>query len=431
VDIINLAKKRRGPIDNPIIESESRIVYFADILSNKVNHLSRIKEGDVVGLIGDFDSQTLLNLLFLIQKNAIIIPLSPMNRIEHEGFLEICKADWIVENISVEQRPGSKKSELIEKLQIKKNPGLILFSSGSTGKPKAILHDFSIFFKRFDVPSSARKTLNFLLFDHIGGLNTFFHTLFNSGTVVPVVDRSPFNIISVCNKHKIELLPTTPTFLRMLLYSGISESDLPDSLKIITYGTERMQQATLDQLCKTFTQIDFRQTYGLSEIGILKIRSENRESLFIKIGGDGVEVKTVNNELMIKTPTKMIGYLNEDSPFDSDGWYRTGDIVETKGEYLKIIGRVNDVINVGGLKFLPSEIETIALKFGSIDNAKATAQSNPITGHHVKLIITPSKTGIFDLGNFKEYLKSHLPKHKVPSQILIKDISFNHRFKQI
>ena len=430
MELINFARERRKHFDLPIIESENGLINFHDIQTSKVDHLFEIKEGDVVALIGDFDSQTLANLLFLIERNAIVMPLSMANSVEHKGFFDICKVDWVVNYKDVERLTYSSKHELIRNLQIKRVPGLVLFSSGSSGKPKAILHDFSIFMNRFRVPSKPRKTMNFLLFDHIGGLNTFFHTFFNSGTIVPVIDRTPTSVISICNKSRIELLPTTPTFLRMLLLTGISQSDLPDSLKIITYGTERMQQVTLDQLCEIFPKIDFRQTYGLSELGILKVKSEHRQSLFVKIGGDGVTIRFHNNELIIKSANRMMGYLNEATPFDADGWYKTGDKVELKGEYFRINGRVNEIINVAGLKFMPLEIENVALNYGYIHNAKAYGRSNPITGNHVELTISPDEPEIFNIDHFKNYLEKNLPKHKLPNKIIVKDIGYNHRFKQ-
>ena len=75
--------------------------------------------------------------------------------------------------------------------------------------------------KRFETPRPTLKTINFLLFDHIGGLNTLFHTLFNKGTVVAPKSRGVKDILNTCAEHEIEVLPTTPTFLRMMLMSGL------------------------------------------------------------------------------------------------------------------------------------------------------------------------------------------------------------------
>ena len=64
---------------------------------------------------------------------------------------------------------------------------------------------------------------------------------------------------------------------------------------------------------------------------------------------EGVKTRVVNNILGIRSNTRMVGYLNEASPFDKEGWYNSNDIVEEM--VYKITGRANEVINVGGLNF--------------------------------------------------------------------------------
>jgi acyl-CoA synthetase (AMP-forming)/AMP-acid ligase II len=210
-----------------------------------------------------------------------------------------------------------------------------------------------------------------LLFDHIGGLNTLLHTLFNKGTVIAPKSRNVEDILATCERHEVEVLPTTPTFLRMMLMSGLIPDRVASSLKIITYGTERMDQPTLDALCELLPDIEFRQTFGMSELGIVRVKSEARNSLFMKIGGEGVETRVIDNVIEIRSETRMLGYLNAPSPFDKDGWYNTKDIVEEKDGYYKVTGRTSEVINVGGLKFMASEVERIALQFEGVELAKA------------------------------------------------------------
>ena len=76
--------------------------------------------------------------------------------------------------------------------------------------------------------------------------------------------------------------------------------------------------------------MDFRQTYGLSEFCVLRAKSKSRNSLFVKVGGEGIEIRIVNNVLLLKSKYRMMGYLNADNPFDKKGWYCTKDLVEEK-----------------------------------------------------------------------------------------------------
>jgi acyl-CoA synthetase (AMP-forming)/AMP-acid ligase II len=272
--------------------------------------------------------------------------------------------------------------------------------------------------------------LNFLLFDHIGGLNTLFHTLFNKGVVIAPETRTVNSVLEVCGKYEVEVLPTTPTFLRLMLMNGAVPGQVPSCLKVITYGTERMDQPTLDELCRLLPRIDFRQTYGTSELGVLRVKSEARDSLFMKIGGEGVETQVVNNVLRIRSQARMLGYLNAPSPFDSEGWYDTKDVVEEKNGFYKIVGRTSDIINVAGLKFMASEVERVALEFPNVSLVSAYAKRNPITGEHVELKVQPIKENVVDKDALMIYLKSKLQPHMVPKRVIIEDVNIGHRFKK-
>tara|TARA_B100001093_G_C26821251_1_gene1011974 strand:+ start:836 stop:2131 length:1296 start_codon:yes stop_codon:yes gene_type:complete len=429
--ILNKLQERWHGIDYPFLIHSTGELYFSNIAKKNFLDLSGIKSGDVVALIGDFDPQSIFTFIMLIDKNVIIVPLTTDTKSQHEYFFETACVDVIVEGTSVNRINNSKTHEFIENLRLLQHAGLVLFSTGTTGRPKAILHDLTFFMKRFETPRPSLKTINFLLFDHIGGLNTLLHTLFNKGTVVAPKSRSVEDVVATCAEHKIEVLPTTPTFLRMMLMSGLIPERIPNSLKIITYGTERMDQTTLDQLCKLLPNIDFRQTYGMSELGIVRVKSEMRNSLFMKIGGEGVETKVLRNILQIRSKTRMLGYLNEDNPFDKDGWFNTKDIVEEKNGYFKITGRSSEVINVGGLKFMASEVERIALQFEGVELAKADGKPNPITGQHVELTIQSSVKAKFDKKKLKKFLTLHLPNHMLPQRLKISSVNVGHRFKKI
>ena len=428
--ILNKLKERWQGIDYPFLIHSTGELRFSEIAEQEFLDMSDIKKGDVVALVGDFDPKSILTLLLLIDKNIILVPLTKETQSQHEYFFKSALVDIVIEGNSVKRIEHEAKHEFVEKLRSKEHAGLVLFSTGTTGRPKAILHDLTVFLKRFETPRPTLKTLNFLLFDHIGGLNTLLHTLFNKGTVVAPKSRSVEHILETCKEHQIEVLPTTPTFLRMMLMSGLIPDSITESLKIITYGTERMDQPTLDALCKLLPNVDFRQTFGMSELGIVRVKSEARNSLFMRVGGEGIETRVVDSVLEIRSKMRMLGYLNAKNPFDEDGWYNTKDIVEVRNGYYRITGRTSEVINVGGLKFMASEVERVALQFEDVELAKAEGKSNPITGEHVELTVQSTLHNDIDKDNFKAYLSSQLPNHMLPKRIKFSSVSVGHRYKR-
>ena len=430
MDILEKLKERWDGIEYPFLVHSKGELRFSEIAEQASVDLSNVKSGDVVALIGDFDPQSILTLLQLIDKNVILVPLTTDTRSQHEYFFESALVDVVIEGDSVKRIDHHSRHNFIEQLRHQEHAGLVLFSTGTTGRPKAILHDLTLFMQRFETPRPTLKTINFLLFDHIGGLNTLLHTLFNKGTVVAPKSRSVEDILETCAEYDIEVLPTTPTFLRMMLMSGLIPERVSKSLRIITYGTERMDQPTLDALCELLPNVDLRQTFGMSELGIVRVKSEARNSLFMKVGGEGVETRVVDNVLEIRSQTRMLGYLNADSPFDDEGWYNTKDIVEERDGYYKVTGRTSEVINVGGLKFMASEVERVALQFDGVLLAKAEGKPNPITGQHVELTAQSAPDSEIDKSMLKAFLSGVLPNHMLPKRLKVSSVAVGHRFKR-
>ncbi len=420
--------------DKILIRHRNFKIKYKDIFKSENIKLNKIQEGDVVALIGDYDGFTIKTLLKLIDKKAIILPLTNDTKTLHKYYFNEACVNYVIDNKKI-RKLKPKKKKILSNFKKKKQSGLILFSSGTTGRPKAILHSINELFKRYEGKKKSLVTMNFLLFDHIGGINTLFFTLFNSGQIVIPFKRDVSEVVKDVETFKIELLPTTPTFLRMLLFDDKLNVNKLKSLKIITYGAELMDSETLEKISSLLPWINFRQTYGMSEIGILKIKSENNKSLWIKIGGEGVKKKIINKVLYLKTKNKMIGYLNSKSPFDKGGWYNTNDLVEARPDgFLKIIGRKSETISVGGLKILPSEIERVALKNLNIKYCKAYGKNNPITGQHVEIICETKKT----IENkekiaveLKKSFKKELLEGFVPLKIKFQKIEISYRYKKL
>src|SRR5947208_15436491 len=114
-----------------------------------------------------------------------------------------------------------------------------------------------------------------------------------------------------------------------------------------------MPASTLTGLRKVFLHVEVRQTYGLIELGVLRAKSQSSDSLWVKVGGEGYDLRVVDGILHIKADSAMLGYLNAPSPFSEDGYFITGDRVELDGEYMRFLGRESELINVGGQKVFP------------------------------------------------------------------------------
>src|SRR5262249_33714875 len=164
-------------------------------------------------------------------------------------------------------------------------PGLVLFSSGSTGRQKAAVHDLDGLLKKFQVRRHCYRTLVFLQLDHIGGINTLFYTIANGG--VGVLAHRPVapGGCRAVSRPRVALLPTAPTFLNLLLLSEEPTRHDLSSLKLITYGTEPMPEITLKRVGAAFPGVKLLQTYGLSELGILRSQSRDDGSLWMRVGG--------------------------------------------------------------------------------------------------------------------------------------------------
>ncbi len=323
---------------------------------------------------------------------------------------------------------------MLLRLKQEQRPGLVLFSSGSTGKSKAALHDLLPILEKFKVRRHTRRAITFLLFDHIGGFNTLLYNLSNGGCTVTVQDRRPETVCRAIAEHGVSLLPTSPTFLNLLLVSEAHRKHDLSSLEVVTYGTEVMPQSTLDRFHAAFPNVRLQQTYGLSEIGIMRSKSKSSDSLWVKVGGEGFETRIVDGLLEIKAQSAMLGYLNAPSPFTEDGWFMTGDAVEVDGEYLKILGRRSEIINVGGEKVYPAEVESVLQLMDGVDDVVIFGEPHPITGQVVSARVKTSQPEA--LADFRKrmhaYCRGKLQRFKIPQKVvLVDDAVHTERFKKI
>ncbi|ALF52093.1 AMP-dependent synthetase [Nostoc piscinale CENA21] len=397
-----------------------------------------VEKGAVVALEADFSPNAVALLLSLLQHQCVVAVLTAEMKTSRAELRQIAEVEWLVkvdadDRVSIEKTGTQAEHELLWQLRDRQHPGLIIFTSGSTGKSKAAIHDFVFIIEKFQTLRPAQKTLLFLLFDHIGGINTLLHVLANGGCAVIPLDRSPEKVADAIAKHRVQVLPTSPTFLTLLLLSGVHQGYDLSSLEVVTYGTEVMPQSVLNKLNQLFPNIRFQQTYGLTELGIMRSKSRSSDSLWFKVGGEGYETRIINGMLEIKAKSAMLGYLNAPAPFTLDGWYMTGDVVEIDGEWLRILGRKSELINVGGQKVYPSEVESVLQAMEGVVEVSVKGEANPITGNIVtaKVRLTTDET----LRNFRSRLKAFcqdkLESYKIPMRItLVQERLHSDRFKK-
>jgi long-chain acyl-CoA synthetase len=320
-------------------------------------------------------------------------------------------------------------------LQLTRNcrPGLVLFSSGSTGEPKATLHDLEALLSRFKAERHTQRIITFLLFDHIGGFNTLMYALSNHGCVITLQTRDPETVCRMIARHRVEVLPTSPTFLNLLLVSGALDRHDLSSLKLINYATEVMPQATLDRLNKALPGVTFHQSYGLSEVGIIRTRSRARDSVWLSVEDD-TQIRVFDGILQIKAPSAMLGYLNAPSPFTDDGWFNTQDEVEADGRWFRIKGRQTDIINVGGEKVYPAEVESVIMEVDNIADVTVTSEPHPFTGRIVVAEVTIQADE--DIKEVARRVRAHCFRRLAPFKVPVKithaaDRRITERFKKV
>ena len=407
-----------------------------------VAYRERLREqvvpGTVVALVSDYTFEAIALFFALHELKAIVVPITTRVEEEIEGRLQTARCDVRIDIVDGKLKvqslsPSAERFELVEQLKERGHSGLILFSSGSTGAPKAMIHDLDHLVDSYKGKRGKKLVfLIFLMFDHIGGLNTLLNCLAMGVTMVFPADRNPENVAQLIERHRVNVLPASPTFLNLMLISGVTERYDLSSLRMITYGTEPMPDSLLVKLKEGFPRVKFLQTFGTSETGITQTTSKAN---FIKIDDPGTEYKVVNGELWLRSKTQIMGYLNASMErFTADGWFRTGDLVEVGEEgYIRIIGRNKEMINVGGEKVLPSEVESVLYQMPGVLDCTVYAEKNPITGQMVaaKMLFNEPLTAMEAKRRVVDFSKTRLARYKIPAKVVVlKEDEHSERFKK-
>lgn len=396
--------KQFNPQTIALIENGQKFTYHNIIQNMEIFKKERWRYGSLVSVTESTWFMRISKLFAILDATCIAVPMAEAR-------------DPTLWNI---------KHPFYDDLKKRQVPGLVLFTSGSSGKPKVAVHDAGKLLEKWEIyddrnwraKTDPKRVMCLLDYDHIGGLNTLFSILFSGYTLVVPSVRGAIEVESEIIRQKVDILVASPSFLKLFMLKATSS--FPD-LKMINFGAEPMPEPLLDAMAKRWPHVKLKQAYGLTETGIMSTKSRDDGSLWLKIRE---EHRIENGELYLKSRSTMLGYLNSVSRIGSDGFYATGDRVEQDGEWIRIIGRTSEFINVGGNKVHPTEIEALLIGIAEIEDCLAEPEDNPILGQIIKLKIKP--TGSQTLSEIRELVTNHLnsqatPRWKIPQKILLTD----------
>lgn len=406
-----------------------------DVIDEKIRILkSNFNTPFPVILQGDFSISGIAWLLALLTENYVVFLQTSTTEFTLDEWCNVgIKATILAEKDELISVESTSTSPSIEALLQDHQGGILLLSSGSTGTPKLILHASSRLLNKYAQSKKPYTTLGFLLFDHIAGFDTLMYTLHAGGTLITLPNRQTDTVIQHLIDYNVEVLPTTPSYINLLLLDNqFYPSTLPD-LKIITFGSERMNNVTLNRLLDRFNEkVRCEQKYGLTELGSLVLKSKPNDPAWIQLDNRFSTWKVIDNQLHIKTGSSLLAYIYPDHEEICDEWFNTGDEVEIDGDWIKILGRNSDIINVGGQKVYPAEVEAVLQSMPNVLQVVVSGMSHPLMGQVVKASFQVGE--IIDEAAFRSsmrlFCKDKLASYKVPVVIALSTESIvSARFK--
>jgi long-chain acyl-CoA synthetase len=426
----DLVERWRTWPDAEAVIWQDRVVHYAELEADIDRQRRALRDrglvpGATVALEADFSPTAIAVLFALWLERAIVLPLLPEVAARDERAGAPRFGEWQVrvadESVQVFRRIDETRSDLLDCLRAEGAPGLLVRTSGSEGTPKTIVHDVRRWLRLYEPRPGGHRTLAFFIFDHIGGLHTILTALSRGGCLVVPRSRTPDHVAEAIARHRVEVLPASPTFLNLLALSGAHERHDFGSLQVVTYGTEVMADSTLQRAGAAWPHVRFVQNYGLSETSVLRTRTRESDVRWLEIRGEGTEWRVIDGLLEVRSDTAMLGYLDAPSPFTADGWLKTGDVVEVDGEFVRVLGRQSDMLNVGGRKVYPAEIETVLLSAPGVLEATVCGEANPLIGTMITAVVRVAgdEPNDAERARLRQFAQQRLLAYQVPQRLVV------------
>jgi acyl-coenzyme A synthetase/AMP-(fatty) acid ligase len=290
----------------------------------------------------------------------------------------------------------------------------VIYTSGTSGEPKAVMHTLESL-SRAVKPSDGARIWGLVYDPHrLAGLAVVLQALATESTLVDVRAGSITEKVDAMRSAGVTALSATPTLWRQMLQTGRTSGW---ALERITLGGEVSDQHTLDALAAEFPQARITHIFAASETGVAFAVGDGREGFphkYLLAPPRGVALEIRDNILWVQSPNSSLA--------GADGFASTDDVVEIVGDRVLFIGRSSGMVNVGGSKVFPEQVESIIRKHPSIVDALVFSKRNPFSGNILlaKVIVNTEDP---DIGpaDIRRWVATQVPTHMVPAQVEIVD----------
>ncbi|MDP3929945.1 MAG: fatty acid--CoA ligase family protein [Bacteroidota bacterium] len=306
--------------------------------------------------------------------------------------------------------------ELLESINnVNENWSLTLFTSGTTGLPKKVTHSFETLSRHVKQSENHLNNVWGYAYNptHIAGIQVFLQALLNKNTIVRLFGLSKESIENSIFDFEVTNLSATPTFYRML----IPTLKIFPNVKRVSFGGEKLNNTIKDTISNIFPNAKITNIYASTEFGTLF--ASNGETFVVKEALKKL-VKVVDNELFVSSQL-LATTIN-----DIGEWYATGDLVEViscNPLEIKFLSRKNEMINVGGYKVNPNEVETCIYLLEKVKYVKVYPKKNSVLGNIICCDVVTDE--IISENEIREFLRDKLQNFKIPRKInFVENIEF-------
>jgi acyl-CoA synthetase (AMP-forming)/AMP-acid ligase II len=304
----------------------------------------------------------------------------------------------------------------------------LMLTSGTSGVPKIVGHTLEALTGAIVADGPARSVAVWATFYDIrryGGLQIFLRAIVGGGSMVLSSPHEALaDHVARLRARGVTHISGTPSHWRKLLMSGSTSQFFP---RYVRLSGEIADQAVLDGLSAAFPAASIGHAYASTEAGVGFAVNDGREGFpadIVGVNRDGVEMKVEDGSLRIRSRRTAHAYIGRDAAelTDRDGFVDTGDMVELRGDRYHFVGRRGGIINIGGLKVHPEEIEAVVNRQPEVRMSRAKSRRSPITGGIVVVdVILADDADASRSDEIRKAIladcKASLAPHKVPAMI--------------